>query len=234
MVDVGDDVGDTDDVAFQREGARLRAAAQQLALLALGVFEDAVAHFDGQVEAAPVVLQLFHHAHRLAVMIEAALDQLVQRRFAGVAERGVSEVVAEADGLGEDFVEAQRLGNGARDLRHLEHVRQARSVVIALGCQEHLRLVFEPAERLAVDDAVAVALVGGPEIVFGLLAIAPARVHALRGLRRERVVLDLFEHLADVHQIFQFIPTRSGGIIGTTTKDVQCGRSDDPAPRGAG
>src|SRR5438105_3505714 len=108
-------------------------------------------------------------------------------------------------------------------------MRQARSVVIALGRQEHLCLVFEPAERLAVDDAVAVALVGWPEIVFGFLAIAPSRVRALRGLRRERVVLDLFEHLADVHLIFQFIPTRSGGITGTTTRDVQRGRSDDPA-----
>ena len=33
------------------------------------------------------------------------------------------QIVAEADGFGEDFVEAQRLGDRAADLRHFEHVR---------------------------------------------------------------------------------------------------------------
>jgi hypothetical protein len=32
----------------------------------------------------------------------------------------------------------------------------------------------------------------------------------------------------------QFIPLRSSGITGATAKNVQRGRSDDPAPGGAG
>ena len=57
--------------------------------------------------------------------------------------------------------------------------------MIPLGREEHLRLVLEPAERLAVDDAVAVALIRGPDVVLVLVAVAAARLGALRGLRDE-------------------------------------------------
>ena len=40
----------------------------------------------------------------------------------------------------------------------LERVREPRAVVVALGRDEHLRLVLEPPERLGVHDPVAVAL----------------------------------------------------------------------------
>ena len=79
----------------------------------------------------------------------------------------------------------------ARDLRHLERVRQPRAVVIAGRREEHLRLVLQPAERLAVDDAVAIALKRRPDVVFGSRAQAAARVGALGGLRREDVALAL-------------------------------------------
>src|SRR5437762_2202412 len=78
VIDVGDDVGDADDVAFQRESARLRAPAKQFALLPFRMFENAVAHFDGEVQPAAVVLQHFDDAHRLPVVIETALDQFVE------------------------------------------------------------------------------------------------------------------------------------------------------------
>ena len=139
-------------------------------------------------------------AHRLAVVIEAALHELVERRFAGVAERGVAEVVTESDGLGEHFVEAQRLRDRARDLRHFQHMRQPRAVVIALGREKDLRLVLQPAKGLAMNDAVAVALIRRPDVVLGLLAIAPARLRASRRARHERVALDVLEHLADGRQ----------------------------------
>jgi hypothetical protein len=200
VVDVGDDVGDAHDVAFEREGARLRAAPQQLAFLAFRMFEDAVADFDGEIQSAAVVLEHFDDAHRLPVVIEAALHELVERRFAGVSECGVAEVVAESDGLGENLVEAQRLRDRARDLRDFEHMREPRAVVIALGREKDLRLVLEPAKGLAMNDAIAVALIRRPNVVLGLLAIAPARLRASRRARHERVALDVLEHLADRRQ----------------------------------
>ena len=85
----------------------------------------------------------------------------------------------------------------ARDLRHLERVRQPRAVVIAGRREEHLRLVLQPAERLAVDDAIAIALERRADRVFGLRPQPAARVGALRRLRREDLALALLELLAN-------------------------------------
>ena len=65
---------------------------------------------------------------------------------------------------------------------HLERVRQARPVVVALGRDEHLRLVLEPPERLAVDDPVAVALERRPQTA---VLLGPARCGRV-GARRQR------------------------------------------------
>ena len=124
--------------------------------------EDAVAHRLAEVEARAVALQPLDDAQRVLVVLEAAAEALAagrrRDRLADVAERRVAEVVPHPDRLDEVLVEAQRARDGAGDLRHLERVREARAVVIALGRHEHLRLVLQAAERLAVDDPVAVAL----------------------------------------------------------------------------
>ncbi len=112
----------------------------------------------------------------------------------------MSEVVAEADGFREDFVEAEGFRDRPADLRDFEDVRQASAVVIAFRRQEDLGLVLETAKRLAMDDAIAVALIRRPQIVFGLIALTSACLGALCRARHERVVLDLLEHLADVHR----------------------------------
>ena len=88
---------------------------------------------------------------------DAGIDR-VERALSRVAERRVAEVVPETDGLGEIFVEFERAGDRAREPRDLERVRQARAVMVALRAQEHLRLVFQAAERFRVRDAVDVAL----------------------------------------------------------------------------
>src|SRR4028118_1019106 len=71
VIDVRNDVRDAHDVPFQRERACLGAFAQQLPFFAFRVFEDSVAHFHGEIEAASFVLQRFHHAHGLAAVIAA-------------------------------------------------------------------------------------------------------------------------------------------------------------------
>src|SRR6202000_179195 len=112
---------------------RLGPTTQQLALLAFRVFENSVADFDREGETAAIVLQHFDDAYRLPGVIETALHEFVERRFAGVPERRVSEVVTKPDRLGEDFVETKRFRDRARDLRHFQHMRETRAVVIALG-----------------------------------------------------------------------------------------------------
>src|SRR5262249_62273022 len=85
----------------------------------------------------------------------------------------VAEVAAERQALGELLVEAQGAGDGASDLRPLQAVGQAGPVVVAFVVDEDLGLVLEPAERRAVDHAVAVALEARAERML-LLGVTPA------------------------------------------------------------
>src|SRR6476660_6763109 len=117
----------------------------------------------------------------------------------------MAEVVAEPDRLDEVLVEAQRTGDGARDLGDLERVRQPGSVVVALGRHEHLRLVLEAAERLGVDDPVAVALEGRAQRAVLLDARPPSGVGAGGAL----VELRLLERLHPGGEALG-----DGGVIG--------------------
>ena len=148
VVDVGDAVDEPDDLALERR--RLARPA--------GVAQDPVAHRLGEVEP----LEPVHHPQRVLVVAEAAAEALaraaIEHVLADVAERRVAEVVAEPDRLHEVLVEPQRAADRARDLRRLQRVGQPRPVVVALGRHEHLRLVLEAPERLAVHDPVAIAL----------------------------------------------------------------------------
>ena len=67
----------------------------------------------------------------------------------------------------------------------LERVRHARAVVVARGVDEDLRLALEPAERLRVDDAVAVALERRPHRRLLLGPQPPARLVRAHRERRE-------------------------------------------------
>ena len=137
----------------------------------------------------PIVLEDIDDAQALLVVIEAAGHERAQHALAGVAERRVPEIVAERDRFGQLLVQPQHLGDRARDLRDLERVRQARAVVIAGRREEHLRLVLQAAERLGVDDAVAIALERRPDRIFGFGLSRPLLCAALGGGRREDLAL---------------------------------------------
>ena len=138
-----------------------------------------------------VVLEHVDDAQALLVVIEAAGDQIVEDALAGVAERRVAEIVAKGNRFGELLVQPKHLGDAARDLRNLQRVRQPRPVVVAGRRKEHLRLVLEAAERLAVDDPIAIALKRGADGILCLGAQPAARVGALGRLRRENVAFPL-------------------------------------------
>ena len=91
-------------------------------------------------------------------------------------ERRVAEVVAEADRLDEILVQAERAGDAARDAGRLERVGQARAEVVVRGIDPDLSLVAEPAERLGMDDPVAVTLERRPQAARFFFARAGPRV----------------------------------------------------------
>src|SRR6476469_6358375 len=101
-----------------------------------------VAHLPGQIESGAIVLEDIDDAQALFVVIESTRDEIAQDAFSSVTERSVSEVVAERDRLCEFLIEAQHLRDAARDLRHLERVRQARPIMVAGGREKPLCLVL--------------------------------------------------------------------------------------------
>ena len=119
-----------------------------------------------------VVLEVLDDAQRLLVVAERPAEEGRERLFAEVTEGRVSEVVAEGDGLGEVLVEPQRARARAGDLRDVERMGEPHPVVVALGREEDLGLVPQPPERLGVQDAVAIALEHGADVIVRLIAVA--------------------------------------------------------------
>ena len=210
MVHVGGDVRDTGNLTLQGHGRQLGVVRHDLAL-ALGVLEDAVAHFDAQIQPHPVVLQHLHHAHRLVAVMKTARDQLSQGALTRVAKRRVPQIVAHGNGLGERFVEAQGARDGACDLRHLEGVGEAGAVVIARRREKHLGLAGQATERFRVQDAIAVVLEDGSGFVGRFMPIAATGKVALLREGREHLVLVGFQLLSDCHALCPSTIQRSVG-----------------------
>ena len=76
-------------------------------------------------------------------MVEPSRDHLIQRLLPGVPERGVAKVMAERDRFCQIFVETECLCNRSSDLRDLEGVGQARSVVIARRDEKDLGFMLQ-------------------------------------------------------------------------------------------
>ena len=111
-------------------------------------------------------------------MVEAAvrLHQFFKRVLAGVAERRMTEIVGQRERLRQIFIGGERAADRASDLRNLKAVGETSAEKVALMIDEHLRLVFEPAERRGVDDAVAVALEAGAGPAHGARASAKVMI----------------------------------------------------------
>ena len=70
----------------------------------------------------------------------------------------MTEVVSEAEGFGQVFVQSQCPGDRPADLRNFDAVREPDAEMIAVGRDEDLRLVPQPTKADRMDDTVAVAL----------------------------------------------------------------------------
>ncbi|CAM2149469.1 hypothetical protein PT2222_210122 [Paraburkholderia tropica] len=192
VIVVGDFVGDIRDLRLDGRLASEQEALAQFAqtprVLARAMLENALARLETEIEAverAVVLLQFVDDRETLQVVLEAAVlaHALVERVLTRMAERRMTEVVRKRNRLDEILVHAQLPRDRTRDLRDFEAVRQPRAEQIAFVIHEDLGLVFEPAKRRGMDDAVAVALEfaarGGRR--FGVTAAA-----RLRGVCRVR------------------------------------------------
>ncbi len=106
-----------------------------------------------------------------------------EHALAGVAERGVAEIVGERDGLRQVLVQPQRAGDRAGDLADLERMGQPGAEVLAFVLEEDLRLVLQAPEGRGMDDAVAVALELGARGARRNGIEPPAALRRIGGIR---------------------------------------------------
>ena len=74
-----------------------------------------------------------------------------------MAKRRMANVMNERERFGEIGVKAQRIRDGARDLRDFKRVRETVAEMVGIARCEDLRLRFEPAKGAGMNYAIAVA-----------------------------------------------------------------------------
>ena len=100
------------------------------------MFNDSFPYFEAQVESTKfgvAQLEIFHDAKRVQVVVECqpvAAHGCIQRLLTGVTKGRMSDVMHQGQGFDEISVQAQRPGNGPRDLRDFNGVRQAVAEVV--------------------------------------------------------------------------------------------------------
>ncbi len=100
----------------------------------------------------------------MKVVVEAeavAAERAVERLFAGMAKGRMPDVVRQRQRLGQLRIQSQRLGHGARNLRHFKGVREAAAKVVgkSLGGQagKNLRLAGQAAKGARMQNPRGVA-----------------------------------------------------------------------------
>ena len=139
---------------------------ERLGVGARAVLENALARLEREVQAVKLgvaFFELIDHAQALQVVLEAAkcAHAVIERVLPGVAKRRVAQVVGQRNRLHQIFIERERARNGARQLRHLQRMRQPGTEQVAFVVQKHLGFVDQTPKRGAMNNAVAVALVLG-------------------------------------------------------------------------
>ena len=174
VIVVGDVVGDRRDLRFEARPAvkleretphRPRPSPSSGSVDRPIMLGEPLERFPAQIEPVEIGIGIFERGHepqRVGVVIEPAGigERRGQRVLAAMAERRMAKVVREAQGLGQILVEPEDARHRPPDLRDLDRVGQADAEMVAVGGDEHLRLVAQAAEGDRMDDAVAVALEG--------------------------------------------------------------------------
>ena len=145
--EVGDLIGQIDELRLQRRllikevGAELRVFGRGIIPR---VLDDPFAHAEGQIQAAKggiTNLEIFDDAQRVQVVIEAQAKfphGFVQRPLAGMTEGWMPDVMHQRQRFRHVFVQLQRSGDRARDLRHFHGVGEPAAKVIGVAVGEDL------------------------------------------------------------------------------------------------
>jgi hypothetical protein len=113
----------------------------------------------------------------------------------------MAEIVRQGERLDQIGVQSKLRGDGARNLRDFNGVRQPVAEVVGVTPRENLRLRFQPAKGARMDDAVAVALKAVAVGVRRLEVAASARVfYAHRIVGEHEKSLAAFAAVGIIHR----------------------------------
>src|ERR1700693_1946485 len=152
---IGDLVHEIDELRFKRRSLIETVLGEKRKIsngVILGMFDDSLADFEGQVQAREIEIALLKpldDPRCMEIVLEAVAvlaHAEVELTFAGVPERGMSDVVDERERFGELRVEAESPGDRTRDLRDLERVRQPVAEMVRITRGEDLGLRLEAPE----------------------------------------------------------------------------------------
>ena len=160
-------------------------ALKGIGLFSARVADYSVAHLIGKIQSPAAVFNHINNAQTLFIMVKAVFHHGAKRPLPGVAERRMTEIVAESDSFGQALVERKTDGNGARNLGNLKRMSKACAVMVAVRREEDLRFMLETAERAAMNNPVAVALKGGSDRTFLLRAFSALCVRTKAGKARK-------------------------------------------------
>ena len=99
-------------------------------------------------------------------MSESLGADLVQGPLSRMAERSVTKIMSQGDRFSQIFIQAQGFGDRSGVLRHLQRVRHARSVMVAVRRQKDLGLILKSSEGFAMKDTVPVPLKNRPDVTL--------------------------------------------------------------------
>jgi hypothetical protein len=166
--DIGDAIREANDAPLERCGRRVMKGARHEACLIFvsirhklefivfftAVRRNAVAHFERQIQtgASLVLRQDVDDAQPVLFVTKlerriVALQETIQRRFAGMAVRGVPNVVSQGDRTDQVRIQTQRAPDRLGKVAHVQDVLHARADVIVLRIEKDLRLVTQSAKR---------------------------------------------------------------------------------------
>jgi len=120
-------------------------------------------------------LEALNDAESVEIVIKTqaiALKAIIQRAFAGMAKRRMTNVVDEGQRLREIDIEAECRSYMARDLCDFDCVGQAAAKMIRSATCKHLGLACESAKCPRLYDAIAVTLEGSTVIARGRWKVA--------------------------------------------------------------
>src|SRR5581483_313862 len=163
---VGNLVGQIDELCFQGRPL-IQAIVRQLWKLGGTVisrmFDDALAHFEREIQAGKRGIALFEilddpEGMEIVVERQTVIAHYGVESFLSCMSKGrMAEIVRQREGFNQVNIEAKLCGQGAGDLSDFDGVRQAIAKMVGISASEDLRLMVQPAERAGMNDPVAVA-----------------------------------------------------------------------------